>query len=384
VHNEDDIKEGRRALLLTASGLECWDIEIDSERHVSLAWTFHLLADLEESKVFVGQKKVYLLDFQVDLAKEKLKLLFATYSMDKITGSSDMQYCLATYSYGINSAQREGGIDVILPKARVEDEEVLCSMQLRIGGKPEGSAMILSNDGTATVAYFIGGTVRLYQFELAWDVGKVVDACVLSSSEGNEEGSWLVLTEKAGVWAIPSKAIVLCGVEPPEKTLLLKHNHNEATGKEDPRHSEKLEKSGFVAGSEAQQIQALHDEEAEALVGQLFQEYLSSGKVDFVVEKLQQAGAFEREGSENVFSLASKALVDTLAKHWTSSMATNMAMMAAVSSQLAEKQHRHQQFLHFLLSSKSLEELKKRQSMFLLLHVFIVRYLHYNETSMIL
>ena len=378
VHNEGVGKEGFKiAFLLTAFGLECWNVEIDSGRHVSLEWTFDLLADLDESKILVGQKQVWLLDFQVNVGKRRLKLLLASHSMDKINNSSYMQYCVANYSYDLNSAQREGDIHVILPKARIEEEEFLYSMRLRVGGKPEGSVMILASDGTATIAHDIGGMSRLYQFDLAWDVGKVVDACVLSSSEDNEEGSWLVLTEKAGVWAIPTKAVLLCGIEPPERSLLRKGSPNEGIRKEDRHRRENLETTGFTSLNEAQQTLPLHDEEAEALVGQLFQEYLSCGQVDFVFEKLQQAGAFEREGNGNVFALASKALVDTLAKHWTSSMVTNMALMAAVSSQLAEKQHRHQQFLHFLLASKSLEELKQRQSMFLLLVLlYIVRYLY--------
>ena len=47
------------------------------------------------------------------------------------------------------------------------------------------------------------------------DAGKVLDASVLPSSDDGEDGAWVVLTEKAGIWAIPEKAVVLGGVEPP-------------------------------------------------------------------------------------------------------------------------------------------------------------------------
>lgn len=373
-NNEGSSKEGwRQVLLLTATGLECWDVELDSGHQVCLAWTFDVLADLDNGKMLAGQKQVWLLDLQVDAAKKRLKLLLASYSKDRVNGSSYMQYFIATYSCLSNSAQREGGIQVILPKARIEEEEFLYSMRLRVGGKPEGSVMILASDGTATVAYCNGGTIRLYQFDLAWDAGKVVDACVLSSSEDNEEGSWLVLTEKAGVWAIPGKAVLLCGVEPPERSLSRRGSQNEGTGREDRRRSAlgnnlmlqraSPETDGFGQRNEMSIVQAqpLHDEEAEALVGHFFQDYLTTGQTDRVLEKLQQAGAFEKEAGTNVFVLASKGLVDTLAKHWTAGMVTNAAILAAVSSQLAEKQRRHQQFLHFLSASKCHEELQQKQ-----------------------
>lgn len=373
LNNEASSKEGwRQLLLLTATGLECWDIKLESGSQVCLAWTFDVLADLDKSQMLAGQKQVWLLDLHVDSAGKMLKLLLASYSKDRVNSSSYMQYFLATYSCQSNCVQRQGAIQVILPKARIEEEEFLYSMRIRVGGKPEGSAMILAGDGTATIAQCNARAIRLYQFDLAWDAGKVIDACVLPSPGDIEGGSWLVLTEKAGVWAIPGKAVLLCGVEPPERSLSRRGSQNEGTVREEQRRNfgdnlmmrtTNSETSGMKDRKEKSmiQMQPLHDEEAAALVGHLFQEFLTSGQTDGIIEKLQLARAFEKEGGMNVFALASRALVDTLAKHWTTGMVANVPVMAAVSSQLAEKQRRHQQFLQFLSASKCHEELQQKQ-----------------------
>lgn len=105
------------------------------------------------------------------------------------------------------------------------------------------------------------------------------------------------------------------------------------------------------------------DEEAEAIVGRLFQQFIASAQVNSALDKLQHAGAFEREGDTNVFVRASRALVDTFAKHWASGGAFGAAVIATVSSQLAEKQRRHQQYLNFLAATKCHEELQNNQSM---------------------
>lgn len=107
------------------------------------------------------------------------------------------------------------------------------------------------------------------------------------------------------------------------------------------------------------------DEEAEAIVGRLFQQFLSSGQVNEAFEKLQRAGAFERDGEKNVFARTSRALVDTFAKHWASGGGSGSAIIATVSSQLADKQRRHLQYLNFLAASKCHFELQNNQSMFL-------------------
>jgi len=106
------------------------------------------------------------------------------------------------------------------------------------------------------------------------------------------------------------------------------------------------------------------DEETEATVGRLFQQFLSSGQAHDAFEKLQRAGAFERDGDKNAFARTSRALVDTFAKHWASGGGSGLAIIATVSSQLAEKQKRHQQYLNFLAVSKCHEELQNNQSTF--------------------
>ncbi|KAH7276894.1 hypothetical protein KP509_39G025700 [Ceratopteris richardii] len=359
----------RQLLLLTAAGIECWDVELSVDHNIQLLWKYDVFADLDSGKVLTGQKQTWLLDFQWDITCKRLKLLLASYCKDKVNGSNYMQYFTASYSCLPNSLRREGGIQIVLPKARIEEEEFLLSMQLRVGGKPEGSVMILASDGTATVAYCQGGAMKLYKFNLGWDAGKVIDACVLPSSEEKEGGSWLVLTERAGVWAIPGDAVLLCGVEPPERSLSRKGSLNDRSIKEDKRHTgpstwredlkldETIEMKGNLAALEHTSV----DVEVEALVGQFFTNFLTTGRADGVAEKLQLAGAFEKEDNTNVFVLASKAIVDALPKHWTSSMSSNTAILAAVSAQLADKQCRHQQFLQFLSASNCHEELRHRQ-----------------------
>eukprot|EP00249_Psilotum_nudum_P023420 c28865_g1_i1 orf=186-2570(+) len=371
-YSEGCPKEGwQQFFLLTATGLECWDIELGPGGQASLAWSFDVLMDL--TKDLAGQKQVWLLDLRVDAKGKVLTLLLASYSKDRLNSSSYTQYSLATLHCDSDIPKREGGVQVILPKARIEEEEFLYSMRLRVGGKPEGSAMILAGDGTATVAYYSAGTVRLYQFDLAWDAGKVIDAIAMASPEDGEEGTWLVLTEKAGLWAIPGKAVLYCGVEPPERSLSRRGSSNEGTAREERRRLALGEnfitgKLNFETGAfgdarenAVARARPFHDEEAEAVVGGLFQEFLASGQVERVLDKLEQAGAFEREGEMNAFARVSRGLVDTLPKQWSTGRVVSAAAVAAVSSQLLEKQQRHLKFLHFLAASKCHEELQQRQ-----------------------
>ncbi|KAK8506095.1 hypothetical protein V6N13_002744 [Hibiscus sabdariffa] len=74
------------------------------------------------------------------------------------------------------------------------------------------------------------------------------------------------------------------------------------------------------------------DEESEALLGQFFHEFLISGKVDGSLEKLKSSGAFERGGETNVFVRTSKSIVDTLAKHWTTTRGAEIVAMGIISS----------------------------------------------------
>ncbi|CAH2051524.1 unnamed protein product [Thlaspi arvense] len=103
------------------------------------------------------------------------------------------------------------------------------------------------------------------------------------------------------------------------------------------------------------------DEESEVLLGQLFEDFLLSGNVDGSLEKLSQSGAFDRGGETNVFARKSKSIVDTLAKHWTTTRGAEIVAMTVISSQLVEKQQKHEKFLHFLALSKCHEELCSRQ-----------------------
>ncbi|MCL7050710.1 hypothetical protein MKW94_027857 [Papaver nudicaule] len=266
-------------------------------------------------------------------------------------------------------------IQVIIPKARVEDEDFLLSMRLRTGGKPSGSAVILSGDGTATVSNYWRNSTRLYQFDLPWDAGRVLDASVFPSTDDSEDGAWVVLTEQAGVWAIPEKAVILGGVEPPERSVSRKGSSNEGAAEEerktlmfgsnvaarrtssDARDAGDGQKMDF-SGTARRSVQ---DEESEALLGRLFHDFLLSGDVDSSLEKLRKSGSFEKDGETNVFARTSKSIVDTLAKHWTTTRGAEIVAMAVMSSQLLDKQQMHQRFLQFLAISKCHEELSSKQ-----------------------
>lgn len=370
----------RPLLLLTASGLECWNVALAPGGTVGLAWSYDILGEKDVLKDLANQKQVWLLDLQVDDNGNNFTVLIVSFLKDRINSSNYMQYSLLTFldnSPPHGQLMRKAPMQVILPKARVEEEEFLYSMRLRIGGKPAGSAVILSGDGTATITHFRNGSLRLYQFDLAWGAGKVLDACAVPPLEDGDDGSWLVLTEKAGVWAVPERTIIIGGVEPPERSLSRRGSSNEESAKEERRvvFGENVNlrgvssETGVVAAENREKAMArpvnqrpLHDEEAEAIVGRLFHQFVTSGKAESALEKLHQAGAFEREGEMNIFSRTSRVIVDTLAKHWVAGGAGSAAIMAAVSSQLVEKQRRHQQYLNFLSVSECHVELLQKQS----------------------
>jgi len=255
----------------------------------------------------------------------------------------------------------------------------LFSMRLKTGGKPSGSVIILSGDGTATVAIYWRGSTRLYQFDLPWDAGKVLDASVIPSADDRDEGAWVVLTEKAGVWAIPEKAVLVGGVEPPERSLSRKGSCNEAVAEEKrtqvfsagvvPR---RVSSEAWSAGERQRPAltgiaqQAVVDEESEMLLNRLFHDFIISGAVNEALQKLRAAGAFDKEGEMNIFVRMSKSIVNTLAKHWTTTREAEFLGSTIVSS-LVEKQQKHEKFLQFLLLSKCHEELASKQSMVSLL-----------------
>ncbi|KAG6552909.1 hypothetical protein Mapa_005565 [Marchantia paleacea] len=369
----DNPQQGvRQLLLLTAAELECWNVELAPGGKVSEAWRFNILGNPDTQKDLAGQKQVWLLDLEVDDSGNFFTVLVASFSKDRVNSSSFMQYSLLTFFDNAppdGVVVRKAPMQVILPKARVEEEDVLYSMRLRIGGNPMGSAVILAGDGTSTIAHYSNGSLKLYQFDLAWGAGKVLDASVVPALEG-DEGAWLVLTEKSGVWAIPEKAVILGGVEPPERSLSRRGSSIEDSSKEERQRGFSIAPRRVVSESGALDNRLpksinqrpLHDEEAEAIVGRMFQQYLTTGRVDSALEKLERAGAFEREVEMNIFARTSRVIVDTLAKHWVAGGSGSAAIMAAVSSQLIEKQRRHQQYLTFLSISNCHEELQLKQS----------------------
>ncbi|KAL1209750.1 Nuclear pore complex protein [Cardamine amara subsp. amara] len=373
--------------MLTDCDIHCFTIEAYPDLTVSKVWQHEIVGTDGDSgikKDIASQKQIWPLDLQVDDQGKVITVLVATICIDRASSSSYTQYSLLTlqhkseirFSDGRDEKvlEKQAPIQVIIPKARVEDKDFLFSMKLRVGGRPPGSAIILSGDGTATVCYCHGSSTRLYKFDLPHDAGKVLDASVLSSTDEHEYGAWTVLTEKAGVWAIPEKAVVLGGVEPPERSLSRKNSSNERSTRDETR----ITPYGVLsmAGRENSDIwnsgdkgnskmgftrQTARDEESEALLGQLFEDFLLSGKVDGSLEKLSQSGAFDREGETNVFARKSKSIVDTLAKHWTTTRGAEIVAMTVISAQLVEKQQKHEKFLHFLALSKCHEELCSKQ-----------------------
>ncbi|GMH07149.1 hypothetical protein Nepgr_008989 [Nepenthes gracilis] len=379
-------EHNRQFFLLTDHEIQCFRIELTSNFEVSRLWSQEIIGadgDLGIKKDLAGQKKIWPLDIRVDDRGKEITILVATYCKDRVSSSSYMRYSLLTMHYrsgmdfleSVNSHERvlekKDPIQVIIPKARVEEEEVLFSMRLQMGGKPLGSAVILSGDGTATVYYYWRQSTRLYQFDLPYDAGKVLDASVFPSLDDSEAGAWVLLTEKAGIWAIPERAILLDGAEPPVRSMSLKGSSKEVSMEDEKRNFMKL---GSVdtrrTSSEARHtadrehdnysgtaLGAVRDEVAEGLVSQLFHDFLLSGQVDGSLEKLQNSGAFERDGEMNAFAWASKSIVDTLAKHWTTTRGAEIVALAAVSTQLMEKLQKHQKYLQFLALSKCHEEL---------------------------
>lgn len=387
-HSFDEPK--RQFLLLSDHEIQCFEITLSHDFDVSKLWSHQIIGtdgDLGIQKDLAGQKRIWPLELQVDSDGRVITILIAIFCKDRATSSSYTEYSLLTMQYksgidiikpiGERILEKKAPNQVIIPKARVEDEEFLFSMRLKVGGKPAGSAIILSGDGTATVSHYWRNSTRLYQFDLPYDAGKVLDASVLASLEDSEDGAWAVLTEKAGVWAIPESAILLGGVEPPERSLSRKGSSNDRSVLEERRN---LSLAGNIAprraSSEAWDVgdrqrtgltgiarRSPQDEESEALLTQLFHDFLLSGQVDGVLEKLRNSRAFEREGEINVFTRTSKSIVDTLAKHWTTTRGPEIISSSVVSTQLVEKQQRHQKYLQFLALSKCHEELCSRQSM---------------------
>uniref|UniRef100_A0ACD5WY74 Uncharacterized protein n=1 Tax=Avena sativa TaxID=4498 RepID=A0ACD5WY74_AVESA len=382
----------QKFFLLTSHGIECWSISLLHGITVKRIGSQEIVGsdgELGIKKDIAGQKNIWLLDMQIDEHGKEFSILVATLCKDRVSGSNYTQYSLLTMLYKSNQKfssednnvvkyerflEKKAPSQVIIPKARVEEEDVLFSMRLKAGGKPSGSVIILSGDGTATVAIYWRGATRLYQFDLPWDAGKVLDASIIPSTEDRDEGAWVVLTEKAGVWAIPEKAVLVGGVEPPERSLSRKGSCNEAVAEEKRRSQafsasvvpRRVSSEAWSSGDRqrpaftgvAQQV--VVDEEAEMLLNRLFHDFILSGAVHEVLQKLSAAGAFEKEGEMNVFVRVSKSIVNTLSKHWTTTREAEFLASTIVSS-LAEKRQKHEKFLHFLVLSKCHEELSSKQ-----------------------
>lgn len=384
-------------LMLTDCDIHCFTIEPDLT--LSEVWRHEIVGNDGDSgikKDIASQKEIWPLDLQVDDQGKVITVLVATICMDRASSSSYTQYSLLTLQQKSETRladgkeervlEKQAPTQVIIPKARVEDKDFLLSMKLRVGGRPQGSAMILSGDGTATVCYCHGNSTRLYKFDLPYDAGKVLDASVLSSTDEHECGAWTVLTEKAGVWAIPEKAIVLGGVKPPARSLSRKDSSNERSRDETMSTPYGIDRTARLDGSDLQNSedkvnakmgvfrQTARDEESEALLGQLFEGFLLSGRVDGALGKLSQSGAFDRDGETNVFARKSKSIVDTLAKHWTTTRGAEIVAMTVISTQLVEKQQKHEKFLNFLALSKCHEELCSKQSTYFDLRLFFLNY----------
>ncbi|PKA57063.1 Eukaryotic translation initiation factor 3 subunit C [Apostasia shenzhenica] len=380
--------------LLTDREIQCWNVLRTRELNVTRLWAHVIVGtdgDLGIKKDLAGQKHIWLLDMQVDERGKEISILVATFCKDRLGGSSYIQYsllmmlyravqCLTIENPGSNERvmEKKAPLQVIIPKARVEDEDFLFSMRLRVGGKPSGSAIILSWDGTATVTNYLRGSTRLYQFDLPYDAGKVLDASVFPSAEDDEEGAWVVLTEKVGVWAIPEKAVLTGGVEPPERSLSRKGSCNEGVAQEEKRIQafggnmapRRASSEAWSSGDRQKTIitgivqRTAHDEEVEVLLTRLFQDFMLSGEVEGAFEKLTVKGAFVKEGETSVFARLSKSIVDTLAKHWTTARGPELVASAIVSSLLLDKQQKHQKYLHFLALSKCHDEVSVKQSPF--------------------
>ncbi|KAK3010502.1 hypothetical protein RJ639_011771 [Escallonia herrerae] len=381
----------RKFLLLTDHEIQCFSVKLFSDFDVSKLWSHVIIGTDGDSgiqKGLAGQKRIWPLDLQIDNLGKVITILIATFCKDRVSSSSFTEYSILTMQYksGVSISsensthtsekvlEKKAPVQIIIPKARYEEEDFLFSMRLKVGGKPSGSAIILSGDGTATVSHYWRNSTRLYQFDLPYDAGKVLDASIFPSDDG-EDGAWVVLTEKAGLWAIPEKAVLLGGVEPPERSLSRKGSSNEGSAQEERRNvsfagniaPRRASSEAWDAGDRQRAVftgiarRTAQDEESEALLSHLFHDFLSSGQVTGAFEKLRNSGAFERDGETNVFARISKSIVDTLAKHWTTTRGAEIVTLAVISSQLMDKQQKHQKFLQFLALSKCHDELRSRQ-----------------------
>jgi nuclear pore complex protein Nup133 len=168
----------RKFFLLTNHGIQCWSISLLHGNNVKKLLSQEIVGtdgELGIKRDIAGQKNIWLLDMQIDEHGKEFSILVATLCKDRVSGSNYTQYSLLTMLYKSNQKfssednvakcerflEKKAPSQVIIPKARVEDEDFLFSMRLKSGGKPSGSVIILSGDGTATVAIYWRGSTRV-------------------------------------------------------------------------------------------------------------------------------------------------------------------------------------------------------------------------------
>eukprot|EP00252_Welwitschia_mirabilis_P012500 TRINITY_DN2758_c0_g2_i2.p1 TRINITY_DN2758_c0_g2~~TRINITY_DN2758_c0_g2_i2.p1 ORF type:complete len:1023 (+),score=178.05 TRINITY_DN2758_c0_g2_i2:300-3368(+) len=380
----------RGFFILTNQGIQCWSIELKHGGEVRKAW-YHPIVGVEEDSEITKeggcQKQVWPLDMQIDAKKQAISVIFAYLRKDRMSNLIHKECSLITLYYKhsfLNTGSIESTTEsvlerrfppkIIISSTEEEEGDLLFSMRLRTGGKPEGSIMLLSGDGRAAIVN-LNNAIQYYPFDLPWDAGKVLDASSVNSMD-NDSSEWVVLTEKAGIWGIPERVVSVGSIERldlnlSQKGSLTKSIMGTVGLKVLPGDSSSLYEADsdvvFEKSIELDSTQGISnklfasDDEPEVLIGSIFQEFLHSGQTTNVLDILVKAGAFEREGEMNAFTKTSKSIVDTLAKQWASSRVTSVTVLAAISSQLLEKQRRHQKFLQFLAASNCHEELRKRQ-----------------------
>ncbi|KAL6529855.1 hypothetical protein OROGR_015478 [Orobanche gracilis] len=297
-HSSNDTT--KQFLLLTKHEIQCFAVSYMLD--VSMLWSHKIIdsdGDLAIQKGLTGQKEIWPLDLDVDSDGKVITVLVAVFCKDRETSSSYTEYSLLTMQYksgvdlvkplGEYILEQKAPNQVIIPKARVEDEEILFSIKFKVGGKPAGFVLVLSGDGTATIFHYWKAATKLYRFDLPYDAGKALDASVFPSSDESKDVAWVVLTEKAGVWAIPERAVLLGGVEPPERSFSHKRSSDDGSLQEE-RRSFSVASGAWNAGDGQKEClsgvarRSPQDEESEAMLSQLLRDFFLSGQVDCALD----------------------------------------------------------------------------------------------------
>ncbi|KAF8380785.1 hypothetical protein HHK36_028279 [Tetracentron sinense] len=314
--------------------IQCFNISLSHDPNVSKLWSHEIIStdgDLGIKKDLAGQKRIWPLDMQVDDRGKELTILVATFVKDRVSSSSYTQYSLLTMQY-------KPGLNI--------SSEIVEPIRERI---LEIKAPI--------------------QFHLPWDAGKVLDASVFPSTEDGEEAKLSELGNRGGngfgqrsgrpdqsLLKLVQLIVLLGGVEPPEQSLSRKGSSNEGAAEEERRNLTFA--ANIVPRRASSEAWDAGDRQRAVLTGIARR---TAQDVDGSLEKLKNSGAFEKDGETNVFARISKSIVDTLAKHWTTTRGAEIVATTVTPSQLLDKQQKHQRFLQFLALSKCHEELCSRQ-----------------------